>query len=255
MKKFLSILLGVFVAGLCPVMAEPQELVVGTTSGYAPYVSLDAKGNYEGFDIDVARELAAKMGRKLVIKDFGSMPSLMLALKQEKADVLIWAISITEERQKKMEMVYYQGEKVLEMPVLFWKEVPQGISSFQDLAKDSKKAICVEAGSFQEDVVKKTPGINLKYTDKITDAILEIKYGKSQGALIDPSLVSRFQKQYADIKVLRLPLAIEDQSLGNGICVSKKNKELAAQVRKAIEALQAEGKIAELEKKWKLNND
>ncbi len=252
MKKVLYALFMALVAAFCQAMADTQELVVGTTSGYAPFVSLDAQGNYEGFDIDLAKELAQKLNKKLVIKDFGSMPSLMLALKQGKADVLIWAISITDERQQKMEMVYYQGEKVVEMPVLFWKEIPKGVSTFQDLAKDPKRAICVEAGSFQEGVLKKEPNVNMKYTDKIMDAILEIKYGKSFAALIDPSLVSRFQAQYPEIKVLKLPLAAQDQSLGNGICVDKKNQELAAQVRKAIDELRMDGKIAELEKKWKL---
>ena len=255
MKKVLYALFIALVAVFCPALADNQELVVGTTSGYAPYVSLDAQGNYEGFDIDVAKELAQKLNKKLVIKDFGSMPSLMLALKQGKADALIWAISITNERQQKMEMVYYQGEKVLELPLLFWKEVPKDITSFQDLAKDPKRAICVEAGTFQEDVLKKTPNVNMKYTDKIMDAILEIKYGKSFATIVDPSLVKRFQAQYPEIKVLQLPLAPQDQSLGNGICINKKNQELAGQVRKAIEELRTEGKIAELEKKWKLAND
>lgn len=49
-----------------------NDLIVGTTSGYAPYVSINAEGEYEGFDIDVAKALADKLGRKLVIKDFGT---------------------------------------------------------------------------------------------------------------------------------------------------------------------------------------
>ncbi len=29
---------------------EEKPLIVGTTSGYAPYVSLNSQGDYEGFD-------------------------------------------------------------------------------------------------------------------------------------------------------------------------------------------------------------
>lgn len=241
MKRFLLSLL--FSASI---FAE-EPLVVGTTSGYAPFVSLDSQGKYEGFDIDVAELLAKKLGRKLQIKDCGSMPSLMLALKQEKVDVLIWAISITEERQKTMEMVYYQGEKVTEMPFLFWKEIPANINSIGDL-----KQLCVEAGTFQEAAVKKFPNVKLKNVDKITDVLLELRYGKSAAAAVDPSLVTRFQTQCPEIKVLKLPLAPSEQALGNGICISKKNEALAKQVKQAIAELTAEGKIAELEKKWNL---
>src|SRR5262245_20156221 len=114
--------------------AIAKDLVVGTSSGYAPYVSINTEGEYEGFDIDIAKALADKLGRKLVIKDFGSMPAIILALKQNKADVLIWQISITQERQKQMAMVYYQGEKVTSLPLLFWEKIPDNIKGLEDMA-------------------------------------------------------------------------------------------------------------------------
>lgn len=253
MKKQLFALC-LFAAQLFAKSEEQPPLIVGTTSGYAPYVSLDAAGNYEGFDIDLAELLSQKLGRKLVIKDLGSMPSLFLALKQGKVDLLIWAISITEERMKSVDMVYYQGEKVTEMPFLFWNTAPEGIRSIEDLAKNSQKGICVEAGSYQHGVVKKFSEMQVKYIDKITDAIMEIKFGKALGAMIDPSLVARFKAQYPEIKVLNLPLPVNEQALGNGICINKSQSELSAAVKKAVDELTKEGKIAELEKKWKISS-
>ena len=138
MKKFLFAL--IFLSSV-QLFADEEPLVVGTTSGYAPYVSLDQKGNYEGFDIDFAELLAKKLNRKLVLKDLGSMPSLLLALQQKKIDLLIWAVSITPDRMKNMEMVYYQGEKETEMPFLFWKKVPEGVQSIEDLGKDPKLSL------------------------------------------------------------------------------------------------------------------
>ena len=230
--------------------AEP--LTVGTTSGYAPYVSLDAEGNYEGFDIDFARALAQKLNRDLVLKDFGAMPGLLLSLQQKKVDLLIWAISITDERMKKMEMVYYQGEKVIEMPFLFWKKIPENIHSIDDLAKDRKYVVSVEAGSFQESVLKQYPDICLKQIEKITDAVMEIRFGKSQAAMADPSIISKLTERHPEIQVLYLPLKTEEYSLGNGICIRKDNKELSDKVKKAVEELISDGTVAELEKKWKI---
>lgn len=229
-----------------------ETFIVGTTSGYAPYVSLDSKGEYEGFDIDVAKLVAGKLGKKLVIKDLGNMPSLMLGLKQGKVDVLIWAISITEERQKHMEMIYYQGEKVTTMPLLFWKEIPENIKELEDFREDSKKIICVEAGTYQEQVMKSYSGLTLKNVDKITDAVMEIKFRKSLAIAVDHSLVSFLRQQSPELKVLYFPLDPSQQSLGNGICINKNNQELAAQVKQAIEELYKEGKIQDLEKKWKM---
>lgn len=245
MKKVFFIL---FLSARLLSSAEPEPLIVGTTSGYAPYVSLDAQGKYEGFDIDFAAELAQKLGRKVVIKDCGCMPSLLLALQQKKIDVLIWAVSITEDRLKRMEMIYYQGEKVTEMPFLFWKNVPEGISSIEDFSS----MISVEAGSFQETVLRKYPNVQFKQVDKITDAIMEIRFGKSQAAMADPSLIGQLTARYPELKVLYLPLRSRDYSLGNGVCVSKTNLELSGQIRRATEELIAEGRVAALEKKWNL---
>ncbi len=251
-KAIFFLLLGIQAFAGKPSSQEP--LVVGTTSGYAPFVSVNEEGNYEGFDIDLAEQLSLKLSRKLEIKDCGSMPGLMIALKQGKVDVIIWAVSMTEERMKNFEMVYYQGPKQTKIPMIFWNKVPEGIQSLEDMGKILEHSICVEGGSFQEDVLKSVPGIQLKYMDKIDDAIMDVKYGKSIASTIDDSLVPRFKAQYPEIKVLELPIPGDRQSMGNGICISKKRQELATQVKQAVEELTKEGKIAELERKWKLVN-
>lgn len=234
---------------------EPAtNFIVGTTSGYAPFVSLDSNGQYEGFDIDLAKLVAKKLNKKLVIKDLGSMPSLMIALKQRKIDAIIWAVSITEARQKEMGMVYYQGEKITTMPLLFWGKIPAHIKGPEDFINDPKKIICVEAGTYQEQVMKGYPDVTLKNVDKITDAILEIKFGKSVAVAVDNSLVPFLQEQNPQIKVLYFSLPPKEQSFGNGICIHKNNPELEAEVKKAIEELTKDGEIQKLEKKWNIGS-
>lgn len=232
--------------------AIAKDFIVGTTSGYAPFVSINDEGEYEGFDIDIAKALSDKMGRKLIIKDFGSMPALMLALKQNKADALIWAISITQERQKQMTMVYYQGERVTTMPLLFWEEIPPNISKLKDLVGSSKAMLSVEAGSFQESILLSVPGLRLKQVEKVSDAILELKYGKSQAVLIDNSLKPIYMEKFPKLKSLTIDLPESKQSMGNGICLNTKNNELALAIQKAVDELIRDGSVARLETKWKL---
>lgn len=229
-----------------------EKLVVGMTSGYAPYVSVNEKGEHEGFDIDLAGLVAERLGRQLVLQDLGSMPSLLVALQKKKIDAIIWAISITEDRKKEMEMVYYQGKKETELPFIFWKEIPKGIEKIEDLSKLPNCTVCVEAGSCQDAIVQKYPAIKVKYLDKISDSIMEVKCKKALTAVIDNSLINRVQTQYPEIKVAYLPLPENQQTLGNGICINKSNQELAKKVQQVISDLTAEGKIVELEKKWKL---
>ena len=75
MKKYIYLLLCLFGINLFAVSKNDDgSLIVGTTSGYAPFVSLNEKGEYEGFDIDVGKELAKRLNRSFVIKDCGNMP-------------------------------------------------------------------------------------------------------------------------------------------------------------------------------------
>ena len=96
-----------------------NEFIVGTAAQYAPWVSINEQGEYEGFDIDVAQALAKTMGKTLVIKDLGSMASLFMALEQGSIDVIMWGMSITKERLQRVNMVRYSGETITTYPLLF----------------------------------------------------------------------------------------------------------------------------------------
>src|SRR5438552_12919514 len=101
-----------------------NELIVGTAAGYAPFVSINPHGDYEGFDIDVANAVAKQMGKKLVLKDLGSMTSLFTALNQGSIDVIIWGLSITQDRLQKVAMIHYQGSPTNSYPLIFWQKIP-----------------------------------------------------------------------------------------------------------------------------------
>ena len=202
MKHISHVLL--LIACILPSVSFAAEgtFVVGTASGYAPYVSLNEKGEYEGFDIDIAHRLAEKLNTKLVLKDFGNMPSLLIALQKKKVDAVIWAVSITPERQKAMTMIYYQGENETHLPFLFWKKVPEGIAKIEDFAKQPNRVICVEAGSFQDHILQTYPTLQLRCLDKIADAIMDLKYGKAFATVADSSLVRRLKSQYPEVQSL-----------------------------------------------------
>lgn len=258
MKKFVSFSLFIinlfFCTNLTSAEAEKSlpPLVVGTTSGYAPFVSLNEKGDYEGFDVDVATLIGEELGREIILRDFGSMPSLMMALKQEKADLLIWAISITEDRLKKLNMIHYQGKVIDSAPFLFWGNPPESIKSISDIESLKNNTVSVEAGSSQEDILKYYPKLQVKYVDKVLDVVMDLRYGKCLTATIDPSLIPVYKQKYPELKAIELALPKEAHVYGNGIAISKNKKSLADQVESAIKKIKSEGKIAELERKWGL---
>jgi ABC-type amino acid transport substrate-binding protein len=232
---------------------DNNVLVVGTASGYAPFVSLNSQGEYEGFDIDVATELARRMNKKLVLTDCGSMVPLMLSLQQGSVDLLIWALEINKARLDKMAMIQYQGGNVTTYPFIFWQSIPDTVKSIEDLKNVANATVCIEPGSSQERFLNKYEFITKKPLEKVVDMIMDLKYGKSLAAMVDPSLLKNLRAKNPELKVLDVPLDENSMSFGNGICVKKENKALIEQVSKVIETMKADGTIARLETKWNLD--
>lgn len=229
---------------------QTNRLIVGTASGYAPFVSINANGEYEGFDIDIANALAKQLDKELVIKDLGSLPTLFCALEQGSIDVIIWALSITQERQQAVAMVRYQGEGVRSYPLIFWQQVPTPVTSFADCAG---LTVCVEPRSTQEKVLNKYPTISKKPVDKVTDSLLELQYGKADAALVEPAIAKTLQASFpAQLIIVDIPLQPSEQEFGNGIAIRKDNRALIAAIEQAVENLRANGTIAQLEQKWGL---
>jgi polar amino acid transport system substrate-binding protein len=226
---------------------DESELIVGIAAGYAPFVSINAAGKYEGFDIDVAHALADQMGKKLVLKDLGCMTSLFMALDQGKIDVIAWGLSITQERLEKVAMIHYQGAVTDSYPLIFWKEIPTGIATLDDL---HGVTLCVEPASVQDMILNKYNKINKLSTEKVDDALLNIQYNKALAAFVEPAIAKKFKNKYQEIQILDVPLKHEDQAQGVGLVVKKNNSLLINQLEVAVTMLKSTGVIEQLEQKW-----
>jgi len=227
-----------------------DTFIVGTTAAYAPFVSINPQGEYEGFDIDIANVLAKEMNKKLTIKDLGSMTSLLTSLEQGSIDAIIWGMSITQDRLKKVAMIHYQGETITSYPLIFWQQIPSEIKSISDM---QGKIVCVEPASSQDAVLSKYAEINKLPVEKIDDALLNIQYRKADAALVEPAIAQKFKNKYPEIQILNVPLAQEDQVQGIGIVLKKNNTKLTNQVKEAVKNLKNSGIITQLEKKWDIS--
>lgn len=80
---------------------ERGELVIGTEPEFPPFESVDADGEFVGFDMDMARELAKDLGVHLRIEAmaFDALPS---ALKSGHIDLILSGMTANEERAKSL---------------------------------------------------------------------------------------------------------------------------------------------------------
>ena len=253
--KYISIaLLGAVIFGVWFLKTSNTQqqrhdvLVIGIAADYAPYLSINHNGEYEGFDIDVAYALAGAMGKELVLKDLGSMPSLFMALDQGFVDALLWGISITKDRTEKVDFVPYHGNTTTSFPLIFWGKIPAGVTSLADM---KGATVCVEPASAQSSVLTNYEDIlTIIPTERVDDAFLAIQQGKADAALVDPAIAKKFKSRYPEIQILEIPLVEEDQVFGMGIPVKKNNNDLKQAISSAVDQLKSSGVIKQLEEKW-----
>jgi arginine transport system substrate-binding protein len=230
-----------------------DTLTLGTMSGWPPFVSINANGAYEGFDIDIANEIAKRLGKKLVIKDMDTA-ALITTLDQGTVDVIMTGLDITPERVKRITMLPYQGEPMTEMQLVFWKKAPEGIQTFEDLKKlkdagGGPGIICVEAGSSQEEIISNYDGYEKKSIDPLA-AVLELQYGRATAMISEKKLFLTLKQKFPELVAIMLPIPKEQQILGCGIGIQKSNTTLTKKVAEIVDDLKKSGFLSNRENYW-----
>jgi len=227
-----------------------DELVVGLNSGFPPYEVLNSQGQFEGFDIDVANQIAIKMGKKLVIKDM-AFDALIMSLKQEKIDLIISGVSISPHKLQEIDMVHYQGDATKTIGLYFWEKIPAGVSNITDLKHLENKNVYTQAGmTVTEDFLVSTGGLDVTCLENIADLVMALKYGKAIAVALDVMIGNALKKQSPELVMLEIALPEKYHSFGYGIGIKKNKHDLKAQVNKIILELKNNKTLTQLEQKW-----
>lgn len=249
------LLTGVLFKGCSTRKAEKKNaLTIGMMSGWPPYMSINKKGGFEGFDVDAANALGRKLNRKIIIRDLGSLETLMIALEKNKIDVIMSGLDITQKRQEKLSMVQYTGEGIRSFYLLFWDAIPEGVKTIDDLAKLENNTIAVEPAA-PSDLLLQNPRFNAikkKSISKVSDMVLEIKYGRSIAAILEPIAAQDVLRKNKNVKYIKVPLPKKFHIFGVGLAVKKENKQLHEQLKQAIKELKKSGELKQLEQKWNM---
>ena len=237
-----------------PQTPQTKPLVVGMMSGWPPFMSVNPQGEYEGYDVEVAKQLAQKLNRPLIIKDLGSVQTVLIALEQGTIDIAMSGFDNTKKRMETFNMVRYTTRESTETSVVFWQQIPQSIKALKDCI-NANMTICVEPGTSQEKYVDSFTGAIKKQVPSISDMVMELRFGKVGALVLEPRVSERICKQVPELVVLKEPLPAEFAIYGEGIALKKQNIDLAKQVQQAVTALMQDGTLPQLEKTWLTQDD
>lgn len=213
---------------------DDNKLVMVTEAGFAPYEYRDSNG-IVGVDVDIAREIAASMGKELEIKDV-AFDSLINELNSGKADFAAAGMSISEERKKEVD---FSIEYVSSKQVIVVRKDYNKIKSVNDL---NGKTISVQLGSVADSYVSNNyKNSKIVRQKKFLSAAEDVKAKKADCIVMDELPAKELVKNNSELTILSIELFTDKYA----IAVKKGNTELLNKINEVLEKLIKEGKIEE----------
>nr|WP_314443212.1 amino acid ABC transporter substrate-binding protein [uncultured Campylobacter sp.] len=242
MKNLIKTLLAcaLLICGVNSKTLREGTLKVATEGTFSPFSYYNDKNELVGYDVDVARAVAEKLGLKI---EFLTAPwdAMLAAFDAGKADAVFNQVSITDERKKKYE--YSVPYTVVYGAIIVHKD-NNDIKSFEDL-KGKKNADSATSNWAQ--VAKKYGAQNVT-VDSFAKSMELLIARRVDTVVRDNTVFYDFLKQRPDAPI-KIAAKLKDVDYSAAI-VQKGNKELADQISKALNELKAEGKLKEISLKY-----
>jgi lysine-arginine-ornithine-binding protein len=215
-------------------------LRVGSDTTYAPFESIDTKaGKAVGFDVDIANLIAKKLGVKadIMTTDWGG---IIPALETHKFDVIISAMTITEDRKKEIDfsIPYYDSGQIIAV-----RKSNNSIKGPEDLVG---KTVGTQMGTTGDFAVQKIKGAIDKTYPDIQLAFADLELGRLDAVVNDLPVTAFYSKGHKDIKLVGKLLTVEHY----GIAFRKNDTELRDAVNKILEEIKADGEYDQIYEKW-----
>ncbi len=226
------------------------KIRVGFESGYLPFEMTNTKGNYMGFDIDMAKHLAKAMGVEFEPVNTawdGIIPSLVT----DKIDVIIGGMTVTQERNLKI--CFSDPYIIVGQAIIVNNKHKGSINSYKDL-NDPKYVVCSKLGTTGEQAVKKyIPKATYKSFEVESEGAMEVIQGNADAFVYDLPLVEFFQAAHGEGKTYALnqPFTFEPLAIG----LKKGDPDFVNFLNNFIRQYKNDGRWQKSYDKWIKSND
>ena len=236
---------------------DSNELTVATNAEFPPFERYE-NGEFVGFDMDLVREIANIMGKKLVIENM-EFDATLVAVSTGNVDVAISGLTMNEKRKRSVDFTdpYYSIGQIL--LVRAGDNVFTGKTATELAEQLRGKTIGACSGFVGQTYVEGDadwgyPGVKgakLKLYDNVAAGVLDLQNGKLDVFILDDAVarkVATSEVNKKSVKVIDIPLTTESYA----IAVQKGNTRLLEKLNSALDRLAKNGKLDELKTKWGL---
>ena len=215
-------------------LKERGTFVLGLDDSFPPLGYRDKNNEIIGYDIDLAKEVAKRLG-----VNFKAQPidwdAKEMELETGKIDCIWNGFTITEERKKQVDFTieYTTSNQVV---------VVKKDSNITNLNDIKDKRISVQLGTVADQYVTKNyKNVKVNRLKKFLIAAEDVKNNKSDCIVMDALPAKELVKSNPELKILDGVL-FQDKY---GMAVKKGNQELLNTINQVLERLISEGKIEE----------
>lgn len=231
---------------LAPAATQTDTLIIGTNAEFPPFSYID-NDQIVGFDIDVIKEAAKRLNKKISLVNM-SFEALIPELQLGTIAVIAAGITPTEERAQRVffTTTHFSGDPLLAIQ-------PKNSTPIIQPKQLLKKIVVVNQGYTADHYITSlgVPEVVRLSTPLISTGLLALKSGQADVFIAAKSSVQPFLDQQKDMYTIS-PLA--DTAESSALAVSKKYPPLFTALQATISDMIKDGTIATLQKKWNLHD-
>lgn len=223
---------------------EKGEFVLGLDESFPPMGFRDEKNEIVGYDVDLAKEVATRLGIKLKLQPI-NWDTKDQELNTGNIDCIWNGFTIKEDRKVNILFSdpYMNNQQVL---------VVKADSSYTSQADLAGKSVALQAGSSAADALASKADFKASLKEVVelkdnTTCLMDLQAGNVDAVVMD-EIVARYfvQMKGEKYKVLDDGLAAEEYGIG----FRKADTELMTKVNDTLKDMAKDGKIEEISNKW-----
>lgn len=223
---------------------ENKKIIIGLDDNFPPFGFKDKDGQLVGFDIDMAKEAAKRMGSDIEFKQI-DWSSKEAELKSHKIDAIWNGLTILPEREKNI--LFSRPYENSVQIILVKEESP--IQSKADLAG---KVVATQEGSTGLDAINNEPEVKASfkelklYPDNVS-GFMDLKIGRIDAMVVSEVVALYYNKQNnAGFRVV--DAGYDRQPVGVGL--AKDNQAFKERLDKTLTEMKNDGTSTKISEKW-----
>lgn len=229
-------------------LRESGTLRVANTQVNPPFSFVDENNEVVGYDVDVAEELAERLGIDNVEYVVGTFQTFIPGLEADKWDAVVAGLTITDERQ---EQVDFTCSYLVNEVSAFATPGAIDASAFNGAEDLAGMRVAVTAGGVQEQKIREIGGVDIMTFDNATLALSDVATGRAElyvGSVFTGAYLAEMNN--LDVEPIDAELGGLLSSEVTGIAFPKGETELTEAANEALAAMIEDGTLSELSREW-----